>query len=228
MSRIDGLDPLPYYNSQWPSLRSDTGRVDIHSLAAFWISQCKIEGPYLEFGVASGRSTIAAIRAARLYNHSSPTDFFLFDSFQGLPELEGKDFGSLQFNKGDYAFSQDEVIAKLKQFDVYDENRVHLIPGFFEQSLQNFDLKAYGFDKISILHIDVDLYKSCKQVLDKITPYLQEGAIILFDDWNCFNASNRKGERAATREWLREHPEIELIDYASYGWHGKAFVVDIL
>ncbi|HEY3518189.1 MAG TPA: hypothetical protein VGL98_14165, partial [Gammaproteobacteria bacterium] len=93
MSRVDELDPLPYADS-WPSLRSATGRVDIHSLAAFWVRESGLVGDYYEFGVASGRSAIAAIRASRLYGWPSPRRFHLFDSFRGLPELTGPDAGS--------------------------------------------------------------------------------------------------------------------------------------
>ncbi|HUK61730.1 MAG TPA: hypothetical protein VLV15_00310, partial [Dongiaceae bacterium] len=66
-TRRDPLDPLPY-DAAWPSLRSATGRVDIHALAAFWVRESGLVGHYLEFGVGSGRSAVAAIRAHRREN----------------------------------------------------------------------------------------------------------------------------------------------------------------
>ena len=225
--RPDPLFPLTYF-TEWPSLRSATGRVDIHSLAAFWVSESKVDGPYLEFGVASGRSAICALRASKFYGEISPKEFFLFDSFQGLPELKGLDKESNQFSQGQFSFGVAQVVDNLEKHRVFDADSIHFVEGFFEDSLKDFRLEDFGYDKAAIIHIDVDLYESCKSVLEFIERYLQVGTIILFDDWNCFGASNTRGERRAVREWLTANPHIELNEYASYGWHGKAFIVDLL
>lgn len=225
-NRKDELDPLSYF-VDWPSLRSKTGRVDIHSLVAFWVNQSKIEGCYLEFGVASGRSAISAIRASKLYGEPSIKDFFLFDSFKGLPKLEGRDKLSVQFNEGNFAFSKEEVISQLKKYECFFENNIKFIEGYFHDSLSNFRLEEVGYNKVAVLHIDVDLYESCNVVLEFATRYLQTGSMIMFDDWNCFNASDELGERASTKEWLIKNPDIRLKEYASYGWHGKVFIVEI-
>jgi len=223
--RKDPLDPLPI-TCEWPSLRCYTGRVDIHSLAAFFVRESRLEGAYFEFGVASGRSAIAAIRANRRENPRTVSPFLLFDSYQGLPELSGPDAGSAQFKPGDYAFSVEKVIANLQQHGVYDEATVHLVPGWFEQSLPTFPAADLGVTKAAIVHVDVDLFSSCVTVLDFIEPFLQVGTVLLFDDWNAFNASNHKGERAAASQWLKRNPQWQLNDYAAYGWHGRVFIVD--
>ena len=223
--RIDAFDPLPM-DCEWPSLRSFSGRVDIHSLAAFFVRESKLKGAYFEFGVASGRSAIAAIRANRRDNLQTVSPFLLFDSFEGLPELCGPDVDSAQFKPGDYAFSVEQTIAKLQQHGVYDEASVHLVPGWFERSLPVFPAAQLGVEKAAIVHMDMDLFSSCVTVLDFIEPFLQVGTVILFDDWNAFNASNHKGERAATAAWLQRNPQWQLNDYAAYGWHGRAFTVD--
>ncbi|MBL9134756.1 MAG: class I SAM-dependent methyltransferase [Verrucomicrobiales bacterium] len=226
-TRRDDLDPLPY-TTEWPSLRSATGRVDIHSLAAFWVRETKVRGAYLEFGVGKGRSAVAAIRAHLRDNPGTVAPFVLFDSFCGLPELTSLDTGSNQFRPGDFAFSMEQVRAFLREHGIPASAPVTLVPGWFEQSLPGFDLAAHGVQKAAMVHIDVDLYASCGVVLRFIRPLLQAGTILLFDDWNAFGASDRKGERAATAEWLLQNPVIRLNEYASYGWHGKAFIVDLL
>lgn len=223
--RQDALDPLPM-TCEWPSLRCHTGRVDIHSLTAFFVRESKLEGAYFEFGVASGRSAIAAIRANRRDNPDTVSPFLLFDSFEGLPTLSGPDAGSAQFKPGDFAFSVAQVIARLEQHGVYDEATVHLVPGWFEESLPALPAAALGVKKAALVHVDVDLFSSCVTVLDFIEPFLQVGTVILFDDWNAFNASNHKGERAATAQWLQRNPQWQLNDYAAYGWHGRVFIVD--
>lgn len=223
--RKDPLDPLPM-TCEWPSLRCHTGRVDIHSLAAFFVRESKLKGAYFEFGVVSGRSAIAAIRANRRENPQTVSPFLLFDSFQGLPKLTGPDSDSMQFKPGDYAFSVEQVIANLQQHGVYNEATVHLVPGWFDQSLPAFPAADLGVTQVAIVHLDMDLYSSCVTVLDFIEPFLQVGTVMLFDDWNAFSASNHKGERAATAQWLKRNPQWQLNDYAAYGWHGRVFIVD--
>src|SRR5580704_17962484 len=132
--RRDALDPLPMM-AEWPSLRCFTGRVDIHTLVAFFVRESKLSGAYFEFGVASGRSAVAAIRANRRDNPGTVSPFLLFDSFEGLPQLEGPDKGSAQFHAGEFAFGVEQVLANLRQYGVYDEKTVHLVPGWFEKSL---------------------------------------------------------------------------------------------
>jgi hypothetical protein len=223
--RLDALDPLPM-DAEWPSLRCHTGRVDVHSLAAFFVAESRLRGAYFEFGVASGRSAISAIRANRRYNPETVAPFLLFDSFHGLPELTGCDRDSAQFKPGDFAFGVEQVLQNLRRHQVYDELSVHLIPGWFEQSLPQFPAKAPDVSQAAIVHLDMDLHSSCVTALNFIEPFLQAGTVMLFDDWNAFSASNHKGERAATAEWLQRNPQWRLNEYASYGWHGRVFIVD--
>ena len=225
-ARSDELDPLSYFG-EWPSLRSATGRVDIHSLAAFWVHASKVVGDYYEFGVATGRSAIAAIRAARLYGDPAPERFHLFDSFEGLPELSGVDVGSDQFKQGDYAVGQAQVIEHFKQRHVWNPARIAFYPGWYEQSLTPALQSELTLSPASIVHIDCDLYESARVVLDFITPILQAGSIVLIDDWNCFKASNQRGLRRAIGEWVSNATTPWVLEhYANYGWHGVAFLVD--
>lgn len=223
--RIDELDPLPY-TEEWPSLRSAWGRVDIHSLAAFWVQESRLRGHYMEFGVGAGRSAVAAIRANRRLATPCIDRYFLFDSFSGLPALVGPDRGSAQFAEGDYAFTVEQVAAKLQAHGVTDGADVVLVPGYFEESLAAFDPAELRGGPVAIVHIDVDLYTSAAAALAFVTPYVQPGAIFLFDDWNCFAAQNDKGERRAAREWVQRQPGFRLESYARYGWHGEAFILD--
>lgn len=225
-SRRDELDPLPYF-AEWPSLRSATGRVDIHSLAAFWMHESKVLGDYYEFGVASGRSTVAAIRAAALYGEPCAQHFRLFDSFEGLPELQGVDVGSEQFRGGDYAFTQAQVIDHLEQRGVWDRWRVTFYPGWFDRSLTPALQADLADHPAAIVHVDCDLYESARPIFAFLGPLLQVGTILLVDDYNCFKASNQKGLRRALREWVGDpSTPWDVEHYASYGWHGAAFIVD--
>ena len=54
------------------------------------------------------------------------------------------------------------------------------IVGFVEDTLDQF-LNEHS-PKINFVHLDMDLYKPTKFTLEKIKPYLVNGAIILFDE----------------------------------------------
>jgi len=225
-ARKDELDPL-HYCETWPSLRSATGRVDVHSLAAFWVCESRIAGDYFEFGVASGRSAVSAMRAASLYRYQVPAHFHLFDSFEGLPALQTRDIGSLQFKEGDYAHARKTVQANFEERGVWNPERISFYEGWFEKVLTPELQRTFAPGCAAIVHVDCDLYESTRTVLDFVTPLLQPGTIVLFDDWNCFHASYSAGERRATAEWLaRDDTPWVLEHYVSYGWHGAGFIVD--
>lgn len=227
MERRDELDPL-HFRAPWPSLRSGFGRVDVHSLAAFWVRESKMEGDYFEFGVASGRSAVSAIRAARLYGWNAPSRFHLFDSFQGLPALDGLDAASEQFKEGDFAYSRASVIEHLERRGVWNPARIQFYEGWFSDTLTGWLQSSFPAGSAAIVHIDCDLYESTRQVLDFVTPLLQPGTLVLFDDWNCFRGSNAQGERRAVLEWIgREDVPWSLEHYVSYGWSGAGFIVDM-
>jgi hypothetical protein len=190
------------------------------------VQESRLEGNYLEFGVGAGRSAVAAIRANRRLDPPRIHRYFLFDSFQGLPELVGADEGSTQFRAGDYAFSLEAVAATLEQHGAIEGADVVLVPGFFDRSLPEFDRAELRGQPAAIVHIDVDLHASCALALEFVTPQLQPGTLILVDDWNCFAARNDRGERRAFREWLARHLHVRIESYAKYGWHGEAFLVD--
>lgn len=224
--RQDSLDPLPYAE-QIPSLMSASGRVDAHSVVAHYLLDNKMNGAYLEFGVGMGRSAVAAIRA---YSRVNVVDrFHLFDSFCGLPKLTGLDSLSEQFREGDYFYSEMDVIRFLDDHRVLDEKRVFLHRGLFEETVEKWCAVAQKNNTtVSVIHLDMDLYESCFTVLTAVKKLLRTGVVLLFDDWNCFRASNTAGERKATADWLNSNKDVRLDPWFPYGWHGQAFFCQVL
>lgn len=174
-----------------------------------------LPGHYYEFGLYKGYSFYKAVKA-------SPTSVkhFAFDSFEGLPESnEGG-----KFSKGQYTGTLEYVKENLRKRGALRDN-TFFYKGFYNESLTHDlqqELKNY---LAKVVLIDCDLYSSTVPVLAFIKPMLQRGTLILFDDWNCFNADDTKGERKATREFLRDNSEIKLEESFSFGWHGQAFKV---
>ncbi len=120
---------------------------------------------YLEFGVAQGISFKWWVK-----NISNPNaQFYGFDTFSGLPE----DWGP--FKKGD--MNNNNVPPTV------DDLRCNFFQGLFQQTLPVF-LKDYNKGKRKVIHMDADLYSSTLYVLTSITPFINKGDIIFFDEFN--------------------------------------------
>jgi hypothetical protein len=77
----------------------------------------------------------------------------------------------------------------------------------------------------AIVHIDCDLYESTKLVLNGIAPILQEGTVLLFDEWFAYKGDPKKGEAHAFHDFLEEHREWGARHYHSYGVFCDSFIM---
>ena len=78
--------------------------------------------------------------------------------------------------------------------------------------------------KVSIVNLDCDIYTSTIQALEIIEKYLIIGSVIMFDDFNAFNADNNKGQRRALSEFLSKS-SFNVDEFSTYFYSGKSFVV---
>jgi len=120
---------------------------------------------YFEFGVASGSSFGWWLNAIR----DEKSRFYGFDTFTGLPE----DWGS--FKKGD--------MSNNNEAPKFNDNRHTFYQGLFQQTLPGF-LKSYQGNRRKIIHMDADLYSSTLFVLTSLSPFINKGDIIMFDEFN--------------------------------------------
>lgn len=74
---------------------------------------------------------------------------------------------------------------------------VRIVKGFFESSLTP-DLAA-EIGRISLAHLDADLYESTRCALDWLTPLIGAGSLLLFDEF----AGEDPAEARAFAEWTR-------------------------
>ena len=222
------------------------------NMAASYIITEGIKGNYLEFGTFKGASFIAAYKAITYYeekwsnfdrtnqaftNHNlakqsfekleiNNANYFVFDSFKGLPEPENVDKNHPIFSKGRYDFSKYNFINNLKKNGI-DLKKVKIIEGFYDQTLNAYQKNKLNIGKAAIVMIDCDLYNSTKLVLEFITDLVQDGTILIFDDWFAYKASKNRGEQKATNEWLEKNKHITLIPFSRYGIYQYSFIVSI-
>ena len=188
------------------------------NMAFGYCANNKMAGNYAEFGVFKGKTTIEAWKAAHRHGLSD-MKFWLFDSFEGLPEVKGVDAGG-PFVTSEFSNSRKNYENRLQRNGV-DSKRTEIVEGFFDKTLP----ETKTDELFSVVFIDCDLYESTVPVLEWLTDKLVDGAVLIFDDWYSFNGREDKGEQRATAEWLEANPSISLMSYREFHLGGKSFLV---
>lgn len=194
------------------------------SVPVEYVARSGLKGHYVEFGTFWGRSFFPAYFRFR---HWLQGNFYAFDSFQGLPkpqELETITTGG-DFREHTYNFGHQSFLA-LADLLALDPERLKVVPGFYSETLVGHDPSIYGLEpkSVSVCVIDCDLYESTTQVLDFVTPLLETGSLLYFDDWRLCRASREVGERAAALHWLKAHPNFELVEVHRDHWQHQWFI----
>lgn len=177
-----------------------------------------IAGYYFEFG-SHGANTMRM--AWRHFRHLFDWTFVSFDSFEGLPAVTGIDEIEI-FKKGRLATAEEQFVRLVTGAGMPRE-RLLTVKGFYDTSLTPALRDELLPGKAAVIYVDCDLYASTVPVLEFVKDFLQVGTIIVFDDWNCYHADPRKGERLAWAEFKARYPELEFEDFYATS-EAKAFV----
>jgi O-methyltransferase len=154
-----------------------------------------LPGDFAECGVWKGGT---ALLLARILNNRTAKTLYLFDSFQGLPEVDREK--DPWFQKGHYsAGSVIEVEELLRDYQCIVNIRSGWIPKTFE-GLEN---RHYAF-----VHIDVDIYQSNLDCCKYFYPRMVSGGMMLFDEYAFAAAA---GEKQAVDEFFADKPEIPIM-----------------
>lgn len=154
--------------------------------------------------------------------------FFAFDSFKGLPALSEEDSFSQDFAEGQYAFSLEEFQTNIQKQGVPLE-RVVPVPGWFENTCNAKTANEHKIEKAAVVFIDCDLYSSTKTVLEFIGNYLQDGTVLIFDDWFSYRGHPRRGEQKAFYEWASSDEistRFQFVEYQKDLWKRNSFIVN--
>ena len=157
----------------------------------------KVKGDYLEFGVFKGTSVIQFYNLFTEFGLNE-IRLFAFDAFKGLPDSEGS-----TFRKGEFSFPQKSFIKRISKAGVNIE-KVIITAGFFKESLTESVKKQNRLNKASIIHVDCDLYESTTTVLQFCQDLVQNGTVLIFDDYLSFQNETdpaQYGEEKAFKEW---------------------------
>jgi len=140
----------------------------LNQLKNYTIISNQVEGIIVEIGVYRGGS--ASIIAK---HKKTEKNFFCFDSFEGLPK-ENQEFDNFHKEKDFDNTDFESVKTYLEKFD-----NTFVLKGFFPQE----NSSIIKNQKISMAHIDVDLYQCYLDCLEFIYPRMSIGGIMVFDDY---------------------------------------------
>ena len=159
-----------------------------------------VPGDIVECGVADGRSLAMLASLLRAMGGTNHRHVWGFDAWAGLPSPSHADMAHEKSvaTRGmfDYASTcrvREELAAHGWSDEAVNES-ITLVPGYFEDALPSFD------KKISLLHIDVDLYESYRSCLTYLWPSVQPGGIVALDEYE--EIEQWPGARRAVDEFL--------------------------
>lgn len=166
------------------------------------------DGVWIELGVWKARS----ICIMSLFRNEGEV-VYGFDSFEGLPETW--EIGGQTHEAG--KFSTD---GELPVIDPKFDGKIELIKGWFDATLPEFanQLSETG-KKLTLIHMDCDIYSATKTSLEILYPFMANGCIIVFDEIISY-PNFRDGELKALFE---AHQELGL-KFEWVGMCGEAHI----
>ena len=189
-------------------------------------AQDDTRGSYLEFGIFTGSTFNHAMKEHRkiekLGYKNMDCEFVGFDSFKGFGHIKKEDEHP-NFIDGMFHVNEEKVLRNIEK--CAKNQRYRIIKGFYEDTIKNKTTKDLKIDKAKIIMVDCDLKEPTTLALDFVKPSLQEGTIILFDDYVFFKGSKEKGEYGALADFKKKNPEILFRRIFDYGYGSRAFIV---
>ena len=177
-----------------------------------------LRGEILELGVFKGNSLFRWIKFRDLLENTYSRKIIAFDIFGEFPEanFEGDKKTRELFvaeTNGGIGISYEELTSLLKTQNL-DKN-TDIIKGNILETLPDY-LKNHPELKLSLLHIDVDLYEATQISLELLYDRVVKGGIIIFDDYGAFAGANK-----AIDGFFGGQLEIKKLPYS----HSIAYIV---
>ncbi|WP_370000565.1 TylF/MycF/NovP-related O-methyltransferase [Winogradskyella sp.] len=177
----------------------------------FFRRTSKIRGEIVEFGVFKGNSFFRWIKLRDLLEQTSSRKIIGFDIFGDFPEANFEDDKLkrdtfVKETNGVRSISYEELLELLTKQNLY--RNVEIIKGDILETLDEYLLDNPQL-KISLLHIDVDLYEPTKVILEKLYSRVTKGGIIVLDDYGAFAGTNK-----AVDDFFENKLEINKLPYS--------------
>lgn len=177
----------------------------------------ELAGEIVECGVFKGISLSRFVKFRSLFEHSFSKKIIAFDVFGEFPEAQyelDKERRELFVKEaGSRSIRKDKLIYIFKKLNLYQN--IELIEGNILETVPNYK-KDNPQLRISLLHVDVDLYEPTKVCLREFYPSMVKGGIVILDDYGAFPGANK-----AIEEYFAEmNVKIRKLPYS----HAISFV----
>ena len=175
-----------------------------------YIRTSQIKGDFVECGIWKGGNVLGILEYLDFYKIYD-VKVCLYDTFSGQTKPDiidenihgGNAIEMINSNVFDYnIISLNEVKEILSKTNFPIENIIYVV-GDVEETLNN---KENIPDKIALLRLDTDFYKSTKKELEILYPVLSNNGILIVDDYGYW-----KGSKLAVDEYFKSikcEPEI--------------------
>lgn len=148
--------------------------VDLYRCYDLWVlaqQSLKVEGAILEVGVWRGGTGAILSEASR-----GAKNIYLADTFKGVVKAGTKD---TSYKNGEHADTSLELVLNL--MTSLSLEKVQVLEGTFPEDSQH-----KISEKIALLHCDVDVYSSTKDIVEWCLPRMSIGSILVFDDYGFY------------------------------------------
>lgn len=176
-----------------------------------------LEYDIYQFGTFQGY-TLSGLFSYIQENNLQFNNFVGFDSLQGLPKENLDNNNNIYWTEGSYSIANvlnkdnisieeyKEYLFSTKKIPIEYENKVVIIKGFYEDSLNENILN--NLKPALFIDIDCDIYTSTIQVLEFIFKnklYVNGKTIIRYDDWSNNNMEYQTGQSKAHLEMTKKY-----------------------
>jgi hypothetical protein len=184
----------------------------------FFKQTSNVRGEIVEFGIFKGNSFFRWIKFRDLLEQTFSRKIIGFDIFGDFPEAnfdddKAKRNAFVAETNGGVSISFEEMNDLLNKQGL-NEN-VDIIKGDILVTLDDY-LEKNPHLKISLLHIDVDLYEPSKHILEKLYDRVTKGGIIIFDDYGAFAGTNK-----AVDDFFNNNIEVKKLSFS----HAISYII---
>lgn len=186
--------------------------------ACRYVEDKGIPGDVVECGVWRGGNIILA----RLLCPSRVC--WLYDTFDGMTEPDKVDtkadgysasipyFAKLNNGHKWALATRPEVETYFRKEGVFDESKCKFVVGDVCKTLK---VKENLPEKISLLRLDTDFYRSTKKELEVLYPLLSPGGILIIDDYNHWMGARQATQEYFKKKGIRYEQMLKPIDYTA-------------
>jgi O-methyltransferase len=171
-----------------------------------------IEGDFVECGVWKGGNILGMMEYLS-YHNMIDRKVWIYDTFEGMtnPEDDDVDFNNTKAN---------DIIDSIRCYSPLEEVKINLSSSSLPNDrlvyvvgdiCETLDCEKNIPNKISILRLDTDWYKSTKKEMEVLYPKLINNGVLIVDDYGHW-----KGSKKAVDDYITDQKlnlKIEKIDY---------------